>query len=94
MYLHIGQNFIIKTNSIIGVFDMDTATIQKKTRDFLYEKEKINCIENVCSDLPKSFIVCSIQGKYKIFITSFNSSTILKRIKKATAKEDIFTNSI
>ena len=94
MYLHIGQNLIMKTNSIVGVFDMDTATVQKKTRDFLYGNENLGCIENVCSDLPKSFILCNIQGKCKIFITSFNTSTILKRIKNATIKGDIFTNGI
>lgn len=40
MYLHIGQNSIIKTDSIIGIFDMDTATIKKKLAIFYMKRKR------------------------------------------------------
>ena len=29
MYLHLGENTVVRTDSIIGIFDMDTSTISK-----------------------------------------------------------------
>ena len=39
MYLHAGNNKIIRTKSIIGIFDMDNATLGADTRAFLKKKE-------------------------------------------------------
>lgn len=92
MYLHIGQNTTIKTNSIIGIFDMDTATVQKTTRDFLYKNEKNKKVIDVCNDLPKSFIVYKGPKESKIFITSLSSTTLLKRNNSKTIGGDEFIN--
>jgi hypothetical protein len=40
MYLHIGENTVITTDKIIGIFDMDTSTVNKATRDYLSLAEK------------------------------------------------------
>ena len=40
MYLHIGQDHLVDSRNIIGIFDMDTATAQKNTRDFLKRVEQ------------------------------------------------------
>ena len=35
MYLHLGQDTIVRTDTILGVFDLDNATVSKHTREFL-----------------------------------------------------------
>ena len=40
MYLHLGQDTVIKMDEIIGIFDMETSTISKITRDYLAQAEK------------------------------------------------------
>ena len=40
MYVHAGNSRIIRTKSIIGIFDMDTATMAPATREFLKRAEK------------------------------------------------------
>ena len=80
MYLHLGFEKVIKSENIIGIFDLDKTTLQKSSRDYLARAEKAGNIENVCEDLPKSFVVCSENGKRKIYITQIASSTILKRV--------------
>ena len=35
MYLHLGENTVVTTKSILGIFDLDTTTISKNTRDNL-----------------------------------------------------------
>ena len=79
MYLHIGNEKIIKTDDVIGIFDLDTATIGKHTRNYLKCAEKRGEVENVTYELPKTFIVCSSKGKNKVYITQISSSTLNKR---------------
>ena len=40
MYLHLGQETVVKMDSIVGIFDLDTSTISKFTRDYLTQAEK------------------------------------------------------
>lgn len=77
MYIYLGGDTAISTSDIIGVFDMDTSTVNKATRDYLSQAEKNNKIVYVNYELPKSFVVCSD----KIFVCPLNTSTIAKRIK-------------
>lgn len=77
MYLHIGEDTVITDREIIGIFDMDTSTVNKATRDYLAEAEKRGRVEYVNYDLPKSFVVTD----EKIFVSPINTSTLLRRSK-------------
>lgn len=79
MYLHLGQDTVVKKKNIIGIFDLDTATVSKKTRDFLTNAEKKGNVINVTYELPKSFVVCSEKGETKVYISQLSSTTLLKR---------------
>lgn len=78
MYLHIGENYVLKTDAVIGIFDMDTATVNKATRDYLNKAEKEKRIVYTSYDLPKSFIVT----EEKIYVSPLNTATILKRTRQ------------
>jgi len=79
MYLHLGQDTVVKFSDIIGIFDMDTTTVQKNSRVFLNKAEKNGEVVNVSFELPKSFIVCNEKGKNKVYISQISSSTLQKR---------------
>lgn len=80
MYLHLGMDKVVTFDEIIGIFDLDTTTVSKNTRNYLAKAEKDGIVENVCYDLPKSFIVCRDKnGKDKVYISQISSSTLLKR---------------
>ncbi len=78
MYIYLGGDTVIKSDDIIGIFDMDTSTVNKASRDYLSKSEKDKKVIYVNFELPKSFIVC----KEKIYICPLNTSTLLKRINK------------
>ena len=82
MYLHIGIDRVIDTDSILGIFDLDNTTVSKSSKEFLSNAEKAGEVENVCTDLPKAFVICMINGKRKVYITQIASSTIMKRMKE------------
>ncbi|MCR5150398.1 MAG: DUF370 domain-containing protein [Clostridiales bacterium] len=81
MYIHIGLDKMIESEEIVGVFDLDTSTVSHVTRNYLSQHEKNGCVEAVCNDLPKSFILtAAADGGEKIYITQLSSQTIIKRI--------------
>ncbi len=84
MYLHLGQNTVIKTGDIIGIFDIDTCTISKNTKQFLAHSEKKNRVVNVSTELPKSFIVAknSKTNHNNVYISQLSASTMKKRSNK------------
>ena len=79
MYLHLGQDTVVKFDSVIGIFDMDTSTVSKFTREFLNKAEKNGLVVNVSYELPKSFVVCLENEKVKVYISQLSSSTLQKR---------------
>ena len=79
MYLHLGQDTVVKFDSVLGIFDMDTSTVSKFTRDFLSKAEKDGNVVNVSYVLPKSFVVCLENKKLKVYISQLSSSTLQKR---------------
>lgn len=76
MYLYLGGETAIKSDKIIGIFDMDTSTVNKATRDYLSKAEKDKRIIYVNYELPKSFVVCND----KIYVCPLNTATLLKRL--------------
>lgn len=80
MYLHLGQDTVILTENIIGIFDLDACTISKKTRNYLAQAEKSKSVVNVSYELPKSFIVCQNDGEKTVYISQLSSKTIASRI--------------
>ena len=82
MYLHLGQDTVITTESIVAMFDIDACTVSKKTRDFLANAEKNGEVVNVSYELPKSFVVCKKQEKTVVYITQLSTKTLLLRLGK------------
>lgn len=76
MYLHLGGDTVVNSKNIIGVFDMDTSTVNKATRDYLSKAEKEKRVIYVNYELPKSFVVT----EDKVFVGPLNTSTLLKRV--------------
>ena len=81
MYLHLGNAVIVKTDEVIGIFDLDNTTVSKKTRDYLNTSEKKKEVITVSYDLPKSFVICSKEkGKQKVYISQISPTTLYKRL--------------
>ena len=62
MYLHAGNNKNIKITDIVGIFDTDTATISKITKQYLSGCEKRGETVNISYELPKAFVLTAESG--------------------------------
>ena len=79
IFIHINSDKVLRSKDIVGIFDLDTSTVKKVTRDFLKNCEKLNKIESLSSELPRSFVVCQSKNKnVKIFLSPMTSTTMTK----------------
>lgn len=83
MFLHLGENTVISTENLVGIFDMDNTTVSKITRDYLTKMQKENKVVNVSYDLPKSFILCRDKKTKEeiLYISPISTQTLLKRMQ-------------
>ena len=81
MYLHLGQNTVVRTDDIIGIFDLEKTTISHTTRQYLAAATAKGEVRNVTMELPKSFIVTQRNGKRTVYISQISPATLRKRQK-------------
>ena len=62
MFLYLGDGKYKRRSDVIGIFDMDTATVMGTTRQFLSLGEKKGWVESD-GELPKSFLLCEKREK-------------------------------
>lgn len=79
MYLHLGQDTVVRTSDIIGIFDIENTSLSRSTRGYLAQAEKNKLVINVSYELPKSFVVCSEKGLHHVYISQISSTTLKKR---------------
>lgn len=82
MYLHLGQDTIVMTDRIIGIFDLDNSTVSRHTRDFLAKAQRERRVVDVTQELPKSFIVCESGGTETVYLSQMSPATLLRRTKE------------
>lgn len=80
-YLQLEKGESIDKNEIIGIFDLDSASISSSTDGLFRRKEEEHGVVNLSNDLPKSFILC--EGIYSdtVYISGISTESIKKRIK-------------
>ena len=80
MFLHVGNNENIRKSSVIGIFDMDNATVSAVTRKYLNEKQREKLLWSVSYDIPKSFILYEENKEYKICFSPLSASSLRGRL--------------
>jgi hypothetical protein len=79
MYLHIGNGKNVRKKNIIGIFDLDTATVSKITKRFINKKEKKGLVEYSDYDLPRSFILVDNKEDSKIILSRISTQGLIYR---------------
>lgn len=79
MYLHVGNGKSVKKKDIIGIFDLDTATVSKITKAFINKSEKDGFIEYMDNDLPRAFIIVDGKENKKVILSRISSSGLRQR---------------
>ena len=77
MYLYLGNDAVIDSADIVGIFDLDNASWSVHTRRFLSAAEKGGRLTNTAEDIPKSFVVSTDDT---VILTQPNTSVLVRRL--------------
>ncbi|MBQ8322100.1 MAG: DUF370 domain-containing protein [Clostridia bacterium] len=80
MFLHIGNGKSVLKKNIIGIFDLDSATISKIGKDFINKKEREGLLEYDDFDLPRSFVLVEENKKIKVKLSRISSAGLKIRM--------------
>ena len=87
MYLHIGNKNSVKRKDIIGIFDLDTATVSKITKDFINRCQKNGKVTYLDSDLPRAFILLDENKETKVRLSRISTSGLKIRLESGITEE-------
>ena len=84
MIIYLGENTVVKDRDIIGMFDMDTATIGAASRAYLTMAQKAGQIEASPGVLPRSFVVASRKCRQQtVYLSPVSTATLNRRTEKS-----------
>ena len=84
MFLHLGQNEIVPSRRVIGIFDLDKCSYSKRTREYLSAADKEGVVLDISGDIPKSFVGCDHPYHPQIvYLSQLNSTTLQKRVESS-----------
>jgi hypothetical protein len=76
VYLNVG-NHVLRRRVIVGIFDLDTVTVQKSSRAFLRRAQAQGQVRDGGEgDLPKSFVLTQAG---EVVLSPLASATLQKR---------------
>ena len=78
MFLHLGGEITVKSDDVIGIFDIEECSVSRTTAEFLNFCQKKGVVVNVSEDMPKSFIVT----EKNVFISNVSNRTIALRTRR------------
>ena len=80
MFLHLGNDCVVRKKDIIGIFDLENTSLGKDTKEFLNASSKKGEVIYITLDMPKSYIVCESEGKTKTYVSLLSAATLKKRL--------------
>jgi hypothetical protein len=84
MYLHLGKDVSVNTKNIIAILDLESTSVSKHTRDFLKIVEEEGFVRNVSEEIPRTFVLCEINGQSVVYITNISSRALAGRTERWT----------
>lgn len=90
MYLHLGNGVLVKKEDVIGVFDLEITSQSYRTRQYLKQAEQRGHLAYVdIEEIPKSFLVCAVEGEGQTVIVSpLSPRTLLRRWENESLTEE------
>lgn len=79
MYLYLGQETVIRSGEIVGIFDLENTTVSKHTKAFLATAQRDGQVIEVSPEIPKSFVVCRQGPRTRIYLSQISPATLKKR---------------
>ncbi len=88
LFLRLEGGESVVCEDVIGVFDMENATTEAATREFLKKSQRELQVVSLASDLPRSFVVVREAYGSRVYISGLSSETIVRRMTDPVEKNE------
>lgn len=78
IFLHAGGGVGIRSKKIIGIFDLDTTTVRKTTRDFLRQSETDGRVVGIGNEIPQTFLLT----EQTVYLSALSPGTLKDRLSR------------
>ncbi len=84
MVLHLGNGHFVRSKDVVAIMDIEKASTQRYTREYLAAAGKAGRVVTCSYDLPKSFVV-SLDSDFteRVYICAVAAQTLIRRLKTA-----------
>lgn len=79
MYLYLGQDTVVNSGDVVGIFDLENTSTSRITKEFLAGAQKGGAIVEVSAELPKSFVLCGQKDRMQVYLSQISPATLKKR---------------
>ena len=87
MYLYLGKHTVVPCADVVGIFDMETATPSKITKEFLNRAQAEGAIAAVGENLPATMVVCRSETRTRVYLSQISTATLRKRAARSLGLE-------
>jgi hypothetical protein len=81
MYFHLGRDYVLNTQDLIGIFNLETTTISPRGREFLNYAQKNGAVVSLSDELPQSFVVAQ-QTVDTVYLSELSSTALKRRAER------------
>ena len=78
-YLHLGGEIVVRTEDVIGIFDLDNTTASLHTRKLLTRIQKADAVVTATDDIPRSVVLCTEEGREKVYLSLLSPAALGRR---------------
>lgn len=77
--MHLGKSETVPDKEVVGIFDIEKATLSGETRRFLKQMQKDFKAVNLSTDLPGAFVLTANRLTDRIYLTALSAGALKKR---------------
>ena len=86
MLLHIGEGTLVRTENVVGFFDIDGDVTPEDTRAFLRQAEAEGVVELLTTDVPRAIVVTmEPPAGRRVYVTRVSAATLAARLMRDSA---------
>lgn len=77
--MHLGKSETVPDKDVVGIFDIEKATISEETKRFLKQMQRDFKAVNLSTDLPAAFVLTDNDYTDRVYLTSLSAAALKKR---------------
>jgi hypothetical protein len=84
MYFHLGRDYVLNTQDVIGIFNLETTTISPRGREFLAYAQQNGAVVSLSEEIPQSFVLADVPVD-TVYLSELSPAALKRRAERGLA---------